>query len=130
MRRLLKFNAVAAMGMVVHLGLLGIFVHLTRVHYVWATALAVEAAILHNFVWHCQWTWADRCGTTLESLTGALLRFNLTNGLVSLASSMISVYLMTGIWHWSPILSNVLSFGPGGLANFLLSNRIVFRSRC
>ena len=28
--------------------------------YPLATALAVEAAILHNFLWHERWTWADR----------------------------------------------------------------------
>ena len=28
--------------------------------YTVATALAVEAAILHNFIWHERWTWGDR----------------------------------------------------------------------
>ena len=28
--------------------------------YLFATAIAVEAAVVHNFVWHEQFTWADR----------------------------------------------------------------------
>ena len=39
-----------------------------------ATAIAVEAAILHNFLWHERWSWADR----LEG--GRLLRFARFNG--------------------------------------------------
>ena len=29
-----------------------------RVHYLVATAVAIEVSVLHNFVWHLRWTWA------------------------------------------------------------------------
>ncbi len=41
----------------------GVFAALTLLlgpHYLVATALAVEMAVLHNFFWHRRWTWADR----------------------------------------------------------------------
>ena len=33
------------------------------VNYLMATLVAVEAAILSNFVWHYRWTWRDRSGS-------------------------------------------------------------------
>ena len=54
--RWLKFNAVGALGMAVQLGSLGFFVRVLGLHYLLATALAVEVAVLHNFIWHRRWT--------------------------------------------------------------------------
>src|SRR5436190_21825889 len=58
--------------------------------YLLATALAVEGAILHNFVWHERWTWADRVVThgaglkgrhyDVPSRHGRLVRFARFNG--------------------------------------------------
>ena len=36
------------------------FIAVTDLPLALATALAVEAALLHNFVWHQQVTWRDR----------------------------------------------------------------------
>ena len=127
MIRWLKFNAVGAMGMVVHLGLLALLVHVFKVHYLLATAISVETAILHNFVWHRRWTWVDRSGAAPDSVAITFLRFNLSNGLVSLVSNLVSAYLLTGFWHLDPILSNLLSLIPSCIVNYVVSDRIVFR---
>ena len=47
-----KFNAVGAAGVAVQLGLLALLESVLRLQYLVATALAVEAAVLHNFAWH------------------------------------------------------------------------------
>jgi len=125
--RWLKFNAVGAMGMIVHLGTLALLVHVFKVHYLISTAVAVEVAILHNFVWHRRWTWVDRSCDVPDALPMTVLRFNLSNGLVSLSSNLFSAYVLTGFWHLDPVLSNFLSLIPSCIVNFLLSDRLVFR---
>ena len=60
--RWLKFYVVGAMGIAVQAAALALFIHGFGWHYLVATPLAVEAAILHNFAWHWRWTWADRAG--------------------------------------------------------------------
>ncbi len=50
-----------------------------------ASAAAVTAAILHNFLWHRRWTWRDRPGTW----PAQLVRFAGLNGLVSLAGNVV-----------------------------------------
>ena len=58
--RWLKFNLVGGFGIVVQLAaLLGLKSGL-HLGYLPATALAVEAAVIHNFFWHERYTWADR----------------------------------------------------------------------
>ena len=73
MIRWLKFNAVGIAGAAIQVILVWL---LTRggMHYLVATAIAVEVAILHNFYWHVRWTWKGR--------HPSLLRFHMANGLL------------------------------------------------
>ena len=124
--RWLKFNAVGATGMVVHFGLLAVLVHVFRVHYLWATGIAIEAAIFQNFLWHRRWTWADRSTRGYPAVATAFLRFNLTNGVVSLAGYTLSAWIFTGFWGIDPVLANAFGLIPCGLANFFLADWLVF----
>ena len=60
--RWLKFNLVGGMGIAVQLLMLVVLKSGLHIHYLVATALAVEAAVVHNFLWHERFTWADRPG--------------------------------------------------------------------
>jgi len=86
MLRWLKFNAVGAIGVAVQLGVLAVLIQL-GVHYLFATALAVEAAVLQNYYWHTRWTWKGR--------EGSLWRFHVANGLLSLISNLMWMHV-----HW------------------------------
>jgi putative flippase GtrA len=124
-RRWLKFNTVGAIGIGVQLAALAILKSLLHVEYLWATALAVEAAVLHNFVWHERWTWKGRIGKK-----GALLRlarFNLTTGAISIVSNLILMRLLVGQFHMPYLAANLLAIAATSVANFLLSEWFVFR---
>ena len=73
--RWMRFNLVGAVGIGVQLAMLWLLTAL-GVPYLMATALAVETAVLHNFLWHQRFTWADRS----PGPASRLLRFNLTTG--------------------------------------------------
>ena len=127
--RWLKFNAVGALGMAVQLGALGVFVHVLGLHYLVATALAVEAAVLHNFLWHRRWTWADRPGIAGPGWVFLLLRFNLTTGMVSIVGNLLFMGLLAGAAGLEPLLANLLAIGLCALVNFLVCDRFVFLPR-
>ena len=91
--RAIKFNAVGAMGVLVQMAALAALRGGLHLHYLVATALAVEIAVLHNFVWHERWTWRDRQG---PGVANRLLRFNLGNGLVSLVVNLGLMRLLVG----------------------------------
>jgi putative flippase GtrA len=123
--RWLKFNTVGAIGIAVQLAVLALLRGMLGVNYLAATALAVEAAVLHNFVWHELWTWRDRRspdGTVLWRL----LRFNLSNGLVSIVTNLVLMRLLVGRLHMQYLIANLLSIAAGSLANFFLSDWFVF----
>jgi len=126
--RWLKFNAVGAIGVVVQTAALWLFWKALRIDYRVADAMAVEAAVLHNFVWHENWTWKDR--TRLPGgRFGRLVRFNLSNGLISIVVNVLSMWLLAGHFHWPKMLANFAGIAAGALANYLASDRFVFPSR-
>jgi putative flippase GtrA len=57
--RWLKFNLVGGIGIAVQLLTLVALKNGLHLDYLIATALAVETAVLHNFLWHERFTWAD-----------------------------------------------------------------------
>jgi putative flippase GtrA len=126
--RWLKFNAVGAMGIVVQLLALALWLRVLGVHYMWASVLAVETAVLHNFCWHWRWTWADRRRAGLGPMAATLFRFNLSNGMISLFGTVLCTGILTGIFKMNPLLANVLSLGPCCITNYLVSDRLIFMS--
>src|SRR5256885_16206617 len=85
--RFVRFNAVGVAGFALQLVVLWLLVR-AGVHYLAATAVAVEAAILHNFAWHERWTWRDRPAGGRSRLA-RLARFHAVNGTVSLAGRLL-----------------------------------------
>jgi putative flippase GtrA len=125
--RWLKFSAVGAIGIVVQMGALAILRSGLHVQYLLATALAVEAAVLHNCVWHEFWTWRDRTGGH-SGFLGRLLRFNFTTGAVSLAVNLGIMRLLVGQFRIPYLLANLIAIAAGSVANYLASEFWVFRT--
>jgi len=124
--RIAVFAGVGAMGFVVQLALLAILTSVAGWPYLLATCVAVEAAVLHNFAWHEQWTWADRPVEGVAATAARLLRFNLTNGLLSVLGNMFFMHLFAGVLGLDPVIASVASIAPCALVNFLVSDRWVF----
>lgn len=120
------FNAIGAAGMAVQVGMVAALVHLFHVHYAVATALAVEAAVLHNFVWHQRWTWRDRPVLRRRDGIARLGRFHLLNGSVSLVGNVVLTAIFTRGLGWDPVLSNLIAIGACSLVNFTASDSLVF----
>ena len=127
--RWLKFNAVGAMGVVVQLGALAVLVSGLRLNYLLATGLAVELAVLHNFFWHQRFTWKDRAGVSRTQVVWRLIRFNFSNGAISLGGNLVLMRLLTGALHVNYLAANVASIAALSLANFAVSHTFVFRPR-
>lgn len=132
--RFLRFNGVGAIGFALQLGVLALLLRL-GLHYLVATALAVELTILHNFAWHECWTWKDRPVRAADPSTwlGAsharrLWRFHAANGVVSLTGNLVLMRLLAGVFGMPPVPANLLSVLACALVNFTASDRFVFRA--
>jgi putative flippase GtrA len=124
-RRWARFNAVGVLGFVVQLGCLWALTHLMKIHYVLATAVAVELTILHNFAWHILWTWVDR-PVTLGATLGRFTWFNLTNGVISIVANTVITAALVENWNAHYLVANTISVAACAVANFVVSDLFIF----
>jgi putative flippase GtrA len=125
-RRFVRFNAVGALGIGVQLGVVWLLADVGAVNTVPATVAAVVAAVVHNFLWHRRWTWADRLAGGARS-PQAFARFALVNGAVSLIGNAAAVPLFTGGLGLGPVTANAIAIGLLGVVNFVLGDQLVFK---
>ena len=125
-RRWAAFNLVGAGGLALQLATLASLIEVAQVHYLAATIAAVEAAVLHNFIWHQWWTWRDRPSAAPGETAQRLLRFHLTNGAISIVGNVIMMAGLTGALGVAPVPANVLAIAACSLVNFAASEWVVF----
>lgn len=126
-RRWFAFNGVGLIGIGVQLAALALLTRTAGLHPVVATAIAVEAAILHNFLWHQRWTWRDRPTVAPGSTAARLARFHALNGVISLAGNVGIVALLTPLGI-PTVTASAIAIAVCSLVNFMASERIVFRT--
>jgi len=153
--RFSKFNFVGGIGIAVQFAALFLLKSVFNFNYLVATALAVETAVLHNFVWHERFTWVDRltpapdqrtsgakalpeqtsvvaalkrCATPnpWRSSFARLVRFHLGNGAVSILGNLALMKVMVGQGHMNYLVANAIAITLCSLANFLVSDEWVF----
>jgi putative flippase GtrA len=112
------------MGTGLQLAVLASLTGIGGLHYLVATALAVETAIVHNFLWHERWTWSDR-GRNGDRLRRLVL-FNGTTGLASILGNLLFMWLFVGELSMHPLAGNLASIGCCASVNFLVNDRVVF----
>ena len=128
-RRWWIFSFVGALGIVVQLLILTMLTAWAGVHYLVATALAVETAVLHNFIWHERWTWADRAAPDRPGWWKRLLRFQLANGTISLGGNAALMWLFAAVCAVPYTVANAAAIIICWVLNFLASDRLVFKRR-
>ncbi len=135
----LKFNLVGAIGVPVQLAAVAVLNRWIRGHALYASAGAVELTLLHNFVWHVHYTWRDAgcrdagcrdagCSKTGQSASclPRLLRFQLSNGVVSIVGSLVILRLLTVRTHLPLWVCHLIAITGCSTANFCLSRAWVF----
>ena len=124
--RWLKFNLVGGIGIAVQFAALFVLKGIFHFNYLAATAVAVEAAVVHNFVWHEQFTWSDRVQASWRRSLPRFAKFNLTTGAVSILGNLALMKVMVGYGGMNYLLANALAIALCSLANFLVSEGWVF----
>jgi putative flippase GtrA len=134
-----KFNLVGAVGTAVQLGVLALINQLAPEHYMVATAAAIEITLLHNFVWHLHYTWRDRFPTLntksvfrmghpgdREALAGHLIRFHLSNGLVSMVGNLALMRVLVESMRIPVVAANAIAILGCSIVNFCLGHNWAF----
>src|SRR5262245_7928865 len=93
-----------------------------------ATALAVELAILHNFIWHERWTWRTSAAATPAAALARLLRFNGFTAVVSIAGNVAIAHWLVGSLPVPLPVANALAVGALSIINFIIADRRIWGS--
>lgn len=122
-----KFNVVGLLGFALQTGALFVLTRgAPRVGYLAATAMAVELAVLNNFVWHQRWTWKDRPSATKRETLRRLAKFNVTTGLVSITGNLLLMSLLVGQLGLPILGANLVTVLACSVLSFFLADRIAF----
>lgn len=128
MKRVLRFNGVGALGIGVQLSTVAALTAWLHVNVAAATAIGVTAAVVHNFIWHREWTWADRRAEGRDVLL-TFCSFALSNGAVSLVGNVTLASILVWWTGLHGVAANVVAIAACGVVNYWLGDRVVFRRR-
>ena len=127
--RVARFALVGLWGLLVQMLVLEALTRLTVLDYRIAAVLAVEAAVLHNFVWHERWTWKVPKGVGSRLRRAA--RFHSTTALLSILGNVLLMTLFVEALGWPVLLASLAAVAVLGIANFRAADSWVFReSKC
>ncbi len=121
--RWLRFNAVGLAGAGVQLVALRLLTAVFQIPYLTATALAVEIAVLHNFVWHEAWTWRGIGGAGRYR---RLVRFHIGNGLLSILSNVLFTWVFRQVLGMPLLAANTCAIASTAVLNFVVAYVWVF----
>lgn len=126
--RLVRFAGGGAIGFVVQVAALWLLISFSGIHYLFASAIAVELAIVINFLWHERWTWQNRPARNERERWVRLARYNAMTGITSIAGSLLATALLVESLSMSPVVANIISVVALGALNFAGAETLVFRA--
>ena len=124
--RWLKFNAVGGVGIAVQLAVLALCRSILRLDTLVAAGMAVETTVIHNFLWHGRYTWADRPAARFADSFVRFAKFNATNGAVSIVGNLAIMRLLVSEFHVNYLVANLIATAVCSVVNFALSDNVVF----
>jgi len=123
-----RFALAGASGFVVQIAVVALLANWAGMNYLAATAIAVEAAIIINFLWHEHYTWRDRPATTARDRWLRLGRFNALTATTSMVGSLILTAVLVESLGLRPVEANVISVILLSVINFIGADALVFRA--
>jgi putative flippase GtrA len=121
--RLGIFLVVGWLGFALQISVLAILISCARWPWLPATVVAVELAVIHNFLWHERVTWRDR---NSESGLARFVRFNVATGLTSIGGNLLLMAIYVGLLGIPPVAANLLAVMTMSVVNFVVADRWVF----
>jgi len=118
--RLLKFGAVGVTGVIINTTILYVLSRWVGLPLLLSSAIAVELAIVSNFIWNNRWTFACRSRSLAR-----FVKFNVAS-LVGLTVNVTAVWGLTraGLYF---LIANLVGIGVGVAVNYTGSAVWVWR---
>lgn len=125
--RFLRFCTVGLSGVFVNEGALKFFTEVSGLYYVYSSILAVEIAIISNFLFNEFWTFRDRSNQRPEMANrlGRLVKFNLICALGG-TLNVVTLWVLTDLAGLYYLFSNLIGIGISTLWNYGLNSNLTW----
>lgn len=122
MKPAFAFCIVGLSGVLVNMGILWTLTQFVGFHYLWASPIAIEIAILNNFIWNDLWTFRARRQNPLKIRLAAFHLISIGGGAINWAI----LFLLTqgGVFY---LISNLIGIGVAFLWNYYANSRLTWR---
>jgi putative flippase GtrA len=124
-RRWGLFNLIGSGGFLIQMAALSTLTRFFGWHYVWASLVAIELAIVHNFIAHSHWTWRDRAPRTRREWTTTFGRYQLAKS-ASLAANLGMTAWLVNTAHVPVEAASAGAVLALSIVNFLVADAFVF----
>ena len=127
LRRFVKFCLVGGSGVLVNMGLLWFLTEIVGLFYLLSSAIAVETAIVNNFVWNDVWTFHDRRRPGWGERVRRLGKFNAVS-IAGLGINIAVLWLFTEQLGFHYLVSNLFGIVAATLWNFFMNAMWTWRT--
>ncbi len=121
-----KFMAVAWLGMGVNTACLYLFKGILHIKLIPASLMAIEIAIIHNFIWFRTWTWRDR--PNKPPFFQQLIKYNLATGAVDFLANVSVLWSLSTFLKIHYLLANILGMIAPPFIKFWLNEKFIFKA--
>jgi dolichol-phosphate mannosyltransferase len=125
--RFLRFCTVGLSGVFVNEGALKFFTEISGLYYVYSSVLAVEIAIISNFLFNEFWTFRDRSSRQpgIVKCLRRFFKFNLVCALGAILNVTV-LWALTDLAGLYYLISNLVGIGVSTLWNYGLNSNITW----
>ena len=126
--RLTKFSIVGVIGAVINTWFLWLFTDVAGLYYIYSSAIAIEIAIILQFLMNDRWTFREQKTTHVEQFVKRIIKSNVWRS-GGLAVNIGVLYFLTeslGVYY---LLSNIVGIICAFLLNYLFESRLTWGIR-
>jgi dolichol-phosphate mannosyltransferase len=127
-RRLVKFGLVGSWGFVVNMSILWFLTEMAGLYYLFSSLVAIEIALINNYVLNDLWTWHDRGKAGRREYFKRMLQYHITASAAMLTNISL-LWMLTEVAGIYYLASNVFGILCGAALNYFVNDRWTFRHR-
>lgn len=121
-KKFVKFCIVGGTGVFVNLGMALILKNLFEIDYRISAFIAIQTAIVNNFIWNYLWTWKEMKTEEIYSLLMMFVKFYVSSGITAVVVNMGILVFLKEVACLNWLISHIIGIGFGTIANFLISH--------
>ncbi|MGC9444842.1 MAG: GtrA family protein [Candidatus Methanospirareceae archaeon] len=126
--RLFKFSIVGGIGAVINTVLLWLFTDLAGIYYLYSSIIAIEIAIILQFLMNDRWTFKEQRTTHVAQFLRRIIKSNIwrSGGLAVNIGVLYALTEYAGLYY---LLSNIVGIFCAFLLNYLFESRLTWGVR-